>query len=124
MKINIKIDNLVMAAELNGSSTAKKISEILPIETDFHTWGDEIYFTVPVDDALNDAATDKLAAGDLGFWPTGNAFCIFFGPTPMSSDDRPVPASAVNIIGQVQGDAKEFRKVAAGRKILIEKDSG
>ena len=120
MKINITIEDLVMEAELNDSSTAKKIIEILPIKTDFQTWGDEIYFSIPVNDGLNDTASEKIGVGDLGFWPSGKAFCIFFGPTPMSSSADPVPASAVNIIGRVNGDAKQFKSVMGVKTILIE----
>ena len=119
MKIKIKAGALEMDAELNDSATSKKIADILPIETGFQTWGDEIYFSLPITDALNDTATEKVSVGDLGFWPSGNAFCIFFGPTPMSSDENPVPASAVNIIGMILGDATKFKSVMDTGTIVI-----
>jgi hypothetical protein len=70
---------------------------------------------------LEKTAQDLVQVGDLGYWPTGSAFCIFFGPTPMSRGEEIRPASAVNVIGKVAGDAKAFKKVASGAKIRIEK---
>ncbi len=85
MKIRIKIGNLTMDAELNDTATAKKVASALPITASFNTWGDEIYFSIPVEAQLDDSAKEVVEMGDLGYWPTGRAFCIFFGPTPMST---------------------------------------
>ncbi len=120
MKIKIKIGGLSADAELNETSTAKKIGEALPIKTSFNTWGDEIYFSIPVKAGLEPGAKTVVELGDLGYWPDGSAFCIFFGPTPMSSSDKIVPASAVNIIGKVTGDPKKFKEVMREREVLIE----
>jgi hypothetical protein len=57
--------------------------------------------------------------GDLGYWPPGTAFCIFFGPTPMSSGDEIRPASPVNVLGKVDGDSTVFKSVRAGAKVTI-----
>ena len=64
---------------------------------------------------------ELVEVGDLGYWPSGSAFCIFFGPTPVSRGNEVRPASAVNVIGKVSGDAKDFKKVADGAKVRIEK---
>ena len=120
-KIWIRAGNVTAQAVLNDSPTAQQIWEILPLEAGGNTWGDEIYFTIPVKAPLEKTAQDLVQVGDLGYWPTGNAFCIFFGPTPMSRGDEVRPASAVNVIGKVTGDAKVFKKVASGSKIRIEK---
>ena len=120
MKILIKIGALSMVAELNDSATAKKITETLPLQCTFNTWGDEIYFTIPVDAKLDETAKEVVELGDLGFWPTGNAFCIFFGLTPMSEPGKIVPASAVNIVGKVLGDPTLFKQVMGDRKVVIE----
>jgi hypothetical protein len=121
MKIKIKIGSLSMDAELNDTATAKKVTDALPFTTSFSTWGDEIYFSIPVDSALDDSAREVVEMGDLGYWPTGKAFCIFFGPTPMSGPGQIVPASAVNIIGKVSGDAQAFKKVMNEKQVTIEK---
>ena len=88
----------------------------------FNTWGDEIYFTVPVDAGLDDTAREEVELGDLGYWPTGKAFCIFFGQTPMSKPGKIIPASAVNIIGKVIGDATKFKGVMQERGVRLESD--
>jgi len=120
-KIQIQAGNVIAEAILNDSLTAQKIWEILPLEAKGNTWGDEIYFAIPVKAPLEKTAQDLVQVGDLGYWPTGSAFCIFFGPTPMSRGEEIRPASAVNVIGKVAGDAKVFKKVASGAKIRIEK---
>ena len=120
MKIKIIIGHISMEGELNDSSTAKKIAKALPIRTAFSTWGEEIYFTTPVDAELDSTAREEVEVGDLGFWPTGNAFCIFFGQTPMSRPGKIVPASAVNIIGRIHGDATKFKEVMQEREVVVE----
>ena len=120
-KIKIKAGNVEADAVLNDSPTAKKIYEALPIEARGNTWGDEIYFAIPVKSSLEKDAKELVEVGDLGYWPSGSAFCIFFGPTPVSRGNEVRPASAVNVIGKVSGDAKVFKKVADGAKVKIEK---
>jgi uncharacterized protein len=119
MKIMIEIGKLTVPAQLNGSSTAKKIYEALPISGNFSTWGDEIYFTIPVDAGLDESARKEVLLGDLGYWPTGKAFCIFFGPTPISRSGKIIPASAVNIVGKVLGDPTALRTVMNEREVRL-----
>ena len=119
-KITITVKDVKMGAQLNDSNTAQKIWEALPIEGSVNTWGDEIYFSIPVNVGLENAKAVVLE-GDLGYWPPGNAFCIFFGLTPASQGDEIRPASPVNIFGKVIGDPKVFKKVSSGAKIIIEK---
>ena len=121
MKIRIVVGKLNMAAELNDSPTARKVAAALPLETSFNTWGDEIYFSIPVDAAQEKGARDLVSVGELGYWPPGTAFCIFYGRTPASTDERPRAASAVNIIGNVVGDATVFRVVSSGARVRLER---
>ena len=120
MKIRIKIGKLSMDAELNETATAKKIAGALPIKTGFNTWGDEIYFAIPVTAKLDESAKEVVEVGDLGYWPTGKAFCIFFGQTPVSKPGKIMPASAVNLIGKVLGDATQFKKVMSESQVTLE----
>jgi hypothetical protein len=120
MKIKITIGKLEMEAELNDTPTAKNVAKALPIKASFDTWGDEIYFTIPVAATLDGSAKEVVELGDLGYWPTGKAFCIFFGQTPMSKPGKIIPASAVNVIGKVLGDATQFKKVMDEKEILLE----
>jgi len=121
MKIKISIGDLSMEGELNHSVTAMKVVEALPIKASFNTWGEEIYFTIPVHAELDETAREEVGIGDLGYWPTGRAFCIFFGQTPMSEPGKIVPASAVNVIGRVMGDATEFKGVMNENEVNLEK---
>ena len=99
--------------------TAKAFLEALPIHGNANTWGDEIYFTVPVDAGEENGKT-VVEMGDIAYWPPGNAFCIFFGPTPMSRGDEIRPASAVNVFGRIEGDPKIFKKVRSGDEVTLE----
>jgi hypothetical protein len=119
MDITITVEDVVLTAELNDTPTAQKVAGILPLKTPFDTWGDEIYFEIPILAELDDSAREVVALGDLGYWPTGRAFCIFFGPTPMSRGGRIVPASAVNIIGRVKDDVRRLKSVMTAEKIHI-----
>jgi uncharacterized protein len=124
MKIKIKVGTLVLDAVLNDTPTARRIAETLPLRSGFNTWGDEIYFTIPVESELEANATEEVQLGDLGYWPTGRAFCIFFGPTPMSREGKIIPASAVNVIGHVTGDAKRLKTSMKETDIEILPDAG
>ena len=120
-KIRIIVGNLKVEAELNESKTAQSIWEVLPIEAKANLWGEEIYFSIPVKGGLEKGAKEVVSAGDLGYWPTGHAFCIFFGPTPASRGDEIRAASAVNGIGRILSDPKVFRKAQDGERIILEK---
>jgi hypothetical protein len=120
-KIRITAGKVSVEAALNDSPTATKIWDALPIEARGNTWGDEIYFSIPVDATPEKNARDLVAVGELGYWPPGTAFCIFFGRTPASTDERPRAASPVNIIGKVQGDATAFRAVSSGTRVRLER---
>jgi hypothetical protein len=120
-KIVISCGDLSVNAELNTSPTAVKIWDALPIEGMANTWGDEIYFGISVvAEGESDARAD-VAVGELGYWPPGRAFCIFFGPTPTSTGDEPRAASPVNIIGMVTEDATQFKSVRDGEIVSISK---
>ncbi|HXZ94531.1 MAG TPA: cyclophilin-like fold protein [Dehalococcoidia bacterium] len=117
-KIQISVGVIEAEAELNDTKTAQAIWEALPITGRANLWGDEIYFSIPVKLKL-ETGQELVSTGDLGYWPDGNAFCMFFGRTPVSQGDEIRPASPVTVFGKVIGDAKLFKKVAAGTKITI-----
>jgi len=121
MRISIRIGTLEAAGELSETHTAREIAKALPLSCSFNTWGDEIYFSIPVQAPLDETACEEVQLGDLGYWPAGNAFCIFFGPTPISSGSKIIPASSVNIIGKIISDPLAFKKVMHESKVTIEK---
>ena len=118
--VRITTGGVTMLAELNETATASEILDALPIETRGNTWGDEIYFGIPVH-CDYESPREVVDLGDLAYWPPGNAFCIFFGRTPASHGDEIRPASAVNVFGKLRGDPKEFKSVPDGQKIAIER---
>ena len=107
-------------ATMNDSATAAAIWEALPIEARGNTWGDEIYFSIPVS-MPEQNGKEVVELGDIAYWPPGTAFCIFFGPTPASRGDEIRPASAVNVVGRIEGDPKIFRSVSSGTKVILER---
>jgi len=117
-KIQIKAGAIEAEAELNDTRTAQAIWETLPIKSRANLWGDEIYFSIPLSLKL-EAGQELVSIGDLGYWPDGNAFCIFFGPTPVSQRGEIRPASQVTVFGRLIGDTTVFKKVATGTEITI-----
>ena len=119
-KIIITAGVIKIEGQLNESITARRIWEILPIKSEVKTWGDEIYFEIPLRMELENPV-ESVNIGDLGYWPPGNAFCIFFGKTPASTESEIKPASAVSPIGICEEDPIVLRKISDGEKITIEK---
>ena len=118
-KINMSVGNLSLEAEMLDTPTAIKILEALPFEGSANVWGDEIYFDIPLRLEQEPDARADVEIGDLAYWPAGPAFCIFFGPTPVSTGDQPRAYSPVNVFGRVLGDAKQFKGISNGAKIKI-----
>ena len=119
--IRITAGQVSATAVLHDTPSGDAIWNALPIEGRANTWGDEIYFSIPVKAELEKNAQEVVELGDLGYWPPGAAFCIFFGPTPSSRGDEIRAASAVNVVGRVQGNPKVFKKVADSTKVVIER---
>jgi hypothetical protein len=118
--IRITAGKVTVAARLNDSRTATAVWSALPIEARAQTWGDEIYFDIGID-AAPESPQDVVELGDLGYWPPGHAFCVFFGPTPASRGSEIRPASAVNLVGRVDGDARVLKAVRSGTRVTIER---
>jgi uncharacterized protein len=121
MNVRIVFKGLSLDARLNRSDTAKKIADALPIQGVAHTWGDEIYFEIPVDALPEENARRDVEVGELGYWPEGKSFCIFFGRTPSSKDEKPRAYSEVNAVGKlVETPLEKLRAVKPGNKVRIE----
>ena len=119
-KIRITAGKVTADAVLDDSKTAAAVWEALPLHVAGQTWGDEIYFEIPVK-AKSEHPREVVALGDLAYWPPGSAFCIFFGPTPASQGDEIRPASAVNVFGRVLGDPTVFKAVRSGTTVRVER---
>ena len=119
-QIKIKVGSIIALAELLDTKAADTIWQVLPFSNRVNTWGDEIYFSIPVKLEL-EAGQETVNSGDLGYWPPGSAFCIFFGPTPVSVEGEIRAASAVDIFGKLIDDAAIFKGVKSGEQIVVEK---
>ena len=119
--IRILCADLVYEAALNETDTADKILQACPIEGRVNTWGDEIYFSIPVELPAENGARADVAIGELGYWPPGRALCIFFGRTPASSGPEPQAASPVNVFGRIDGDMSALRRIREGEKVRVER---
>ncbi|MDA8240244.1 MAG: cyclophilin-like fold protein [Nitrospiraceae bacterium] len=105
-------------------STQKRQSPLLlrfPSKWNPMNGGGEFYFEIPVRMPLDKTATTKVSIGDIGYWPPGSALAIFFGPTPMSRGPEPVPASEVNIVGRITGDATLLRRAKGSGAMRLER---
>lgn len=121
MKIRFVVNGLEFGGELNNSKTAIQIYEKLPLSSEVELWGEEIYFEIGVKLPEENPTLD-VGIGDIAYWPEGGCMCIFFGRTPISRDEKPIPASLVNIIGHIAQDATILKKIKEGSKISVIKD--
>jgi len=109
-------------AELTNENplTIDAIFSKLPIEGKANIWGDEIYFSIPVEVGAENQS-EVVQLGDIAYWPPGKAFCIFFGPTPASWDNEIRPASPVNVVGRIVENPRIFKLVGGGDKIMLKR---
>ena len=122
--IKITAGTTIIRAELFDTPTAKGIINALPIKSQVNRWGGEIYFYIPVSVPIEEDSRDILEPGELGYWPTGNAFCIFFGATPASKGEECRAASNVNVFGKVVGDLSPLCDVEDGTEVMVEMTKG
>jgi len=118
-QITIEMESETLKAELNDSATAQALAEKLPLTVSMSRWGDEYYGSCGLDAALGDGARDVMEVGELAYWPTGDALCIFFGPTPVSMDDEPRAASAVNPLGRLLDDPTPLKSMPATLRMTL-----
>jgi hypothetical protein len=122
-RITITAGKVQVVAELNDTATARAIAGALPIQARADRWGGEIYFSIPVEAGIEAGAREVVQAGEIGYWPPGRAFCIFFGRTPASEGDEIRAASAVNIVGRIEGSLEALWNVPDGAKISLSEPS-
>ncbi len=120
-KIRISAGSVTATATLDDNATADAVWAALPLTARGNRWGDEIYFEIPVRLPQADDARDVLEAGELGYWPVGHAFCIFWGPTPASQGDEIRAYSPVNVFGRLEGDPLALDSTPGGTEIRIER---
>jgi hypothetical protein len=120
--IVILTENIRLEGKLNDTPTAQALAAALPIEGQAQRWGDEIYFPVPqVVQELDDTAATVVQVGDIGYWPPSRALCLFFGLTPSSLPGQIRPASAVNLVGRLEGDPCCLAAVPEDATVRVER---
>jgi len=120
-EILILINDETYRAALSDSPTAKQLWDALPIEGAANIWGEEIYFEIPIAAPQEPDAREEVEVGTIAYWPRGRAFCIFFGPTPVSRSEKPRAYSPVNILGKIDGDLSGLRDVQQGDVVQLQK---
>ena len=123
-QIQISTGNLTLTATLNDLETANQLWESLPITGRVQIWGDEIYFSIPVNVEEELDSQETVRAGAVAYWPPGSALCLFWGPTPVSAPGEIRPASAVNVVGIIDNDPTLLAQVPSEAEIIIEKIEG
>lgn len=120
-QVQITSGDVTIVATLNDSPTADAVWEALPLSGNAQTWGDEIYFGIPVKAENDEYAEETVEFGAVGYWPPGNALCLFFGSTPMSAPGEIHPASPVNVLGVMEGEIAALKSVGSGSVVTVER---
>ena len=120
-RIVISAGDVEVTAELYDTPTADAVWKALPFEAAASTWGDEIYFGIPVSSDEESGASPVVEMGAVAYWPPGSALCLFFGRTPASRGNEIRAASAVNVFGSIDGDPTVLKRVSDGEKITVDR---
>ena len=120
-RIVITAGAIEVTAELHDTATADAVWEALPVEAAASTWGDEIYFGIPVSADEEPGASPVVEMGAVAYWPPGSALCLFFGRTPASRGNEIRAASAVNVLGSIDGDPTVLKRVPDGERITVDR---
>ena len=121
MKLRLRFKSGTLEVELFDTPTARALLEALPFESRAQTWGEEVYFATPVKAKLEKDARQVVEPGTVCFWTEGDAIALPYGPTPISTDERPKLASRCNVLGSIVGDPKRLAAVKGGETVRVEK---
>jgi uncharacterized protein len=120
MRVRISWPNDELTAELADTPTAEALMAALPVRGSASTWGEEVYFPVPLSVELEDDARQVVEPGSVCFWVDGGALALPYGPTPISQRDECRLASACNILGTIDGDPHRLGSIKSGDEVRVE----
>ncbi|MFH2145163.1 MAG: cyclophilin-like fold protein [Candidatus Omnitrophota bacterium] len=118
MRVSFQTPTYNFIVEFNGTRAAREVISSLPLDSKISVWGDEIYFKTGIRVSLGQDTTD-VNIGDVAYWREGQCLCVFFGATPLSTGDKPVPASGVILIGKTEINPQEARKIKDGDPVRV-----
>ena len=118
-RIRFDFGTLTLDAELLDTPTARAVAAALPISSSALTWGEEVYFEIPVKATVEKEARAVVTPGEVAYWPSGHAIALCFGRTPISRGDETRLASPCNIFANAIGNVKALAKVKAGAKVNV-----
>jgi uncharacterized protein len=118
--LKIRGEEAGITVELGEGPTAEALWEALPIESRASLWGEEIYFPISLSSEGEPDAREEVEVGTVAYWPPGDALCLFFGPTPASTGERPRAASPVTVVGKVASGIEDCRRVSSGERLRVE----
>jgi hypothetical protein len=119
MRIRFDFGSLTLDAELLDTPTAKAVAAVLPISSSVLTWGEEVYFEIPVTVEREADARAVVTPGEIAYWPDGNCIAIGFGRTPISQGNETRLASPCNVFARALGDVKALGAVSAGTSVAV-----
>jgi uncharacterized protein len=118
-RVRFDFGTLSLDAELFDTPTARAVAAALPIASSALTWGEEVYFEVPVEVARETGARAVVTPGEVAYWPEGHCIALGFGRTPISRGDETRLASPCNVFARALGDVKALAQVRAGTKVKV-----
>jgi hypothetical protein len=119
LRIRFDFGSLTLDAELLDTPTARAVAAALPIDSSVLTWGEEVYFEIPVNVAREQGARAIVVPGEIAYWPDGHCIAIGFGRTPISKGDETRLASPCNVFAKALGDVKALAAVKAGTRVKV-----
>jgi hypothetical protein len=119
-KVRIAWQDGEVIANLRDTPTVKQLVAVVPCEASANTWGDEVYFELPLKAALESDAQQVVEPGTVCFWVQGGSLALPFGPTPVSKGDECRLVTRCNVLGKIEGDPRRLKKVRQGVSIRVE----
>lgn len=120
MRIRIRWQGGAVEANLDDTPTTRLIAEALPCTAAANTWGEEVYFELPVAATLDSSPRQVVEPGTVCFWVQGSAMAIPYGPTPISEGKECRLVTACNVLGRVDGDPRRLGAIRAGLQVTVE----